>query len=82
MTNFCFLCCIRTKNVEAVKKLSNSLMVVFTTYDRQVYHSFVYLEDFPKLLPGRIFFGGALEKFVRLKKLSSHDKPSASVKCW
>ena len=29
-------------------------MVVFTTYDRQVYHGFVYLVDFPKLLPGRI----------------------------
>ena len=65
MTNFCFLCCIRTKNVEAVKKLSNSPMVVFTTYDRQVYHGFVYLVDFPKLLPGRILSA------VRLKNLSA-----------
>ena len=68
MTNFCFLCCIRTKNVEAVKKLSNSLMVVFTTYDRQVYHGFVYLVDFPKLLPGRILSA------VCLKNLSAHRK--------
>ena len=65
MTNFCFLCCIRTKNVEAVKKLSNLLMVVFTTYDRQVYYGFVYLVDFPKLLPGRILSA------VRLKNLSA-----------
>ena len=36
--------------------------VAFTTNDKQVYHIFVYLVAFNKLLPGTNFVGGAFEK--------------------
>ena len=43
-------------------------MVAFTTNDKQVYHSFVYLVDVAKLLPGTNFVCGTFENlFVSAK---------------
>ena len=49
-------------------QFNHTLVVAFTTNDRQVYQSFVYLVDFVQFLPRTNFFGDAFED------LSASDK--------